>query len=108
MLKLVDTVVPQRRPRRHATASARRTGGREHRKGHHGRSRENGLWGNGHGNYRTKGHYGSATVRGTIWFVQDRPRSTFFKVRRHTVLVRDFKRHRGILLHAGQHYLARR
>ena len=29
------------------------------------------LWGNGKGKFRTDGKYSAATVRGTIWLVQD-------------------------------------
>ena len=65
-----------------------------------------GLWGNGHGNFSTKGKYGSATVRGTIWFTQDLPEGTFFKVERGIVQVEDFTRDRRILLRPGQDYLA--
>jgi sugar lactone lactonase YvrE len=84
--------------------SARLSRASSHRKSGH----SNGLWGNGHGNYVTKGRNGSATVRGTIWFTQDRPNGTFFEAKKHSVLVHDFKTHRTILLHTGQQYLARR
>jgi hypothetical protein len=76
------------------------------RRGHRGRGGGSGLWGNGHGDYTTHGKYGSATVRGTIWFTQDLPTGTYFKVRRGVVVVRDFTRHRKLKLHPGQHYLA--
>jgi subtilisin family serine protease len=76
------------------------------RRGHRGRNGGAGLWGNGHGDYTTHGKYGSATVRGTIWFTQNRPTGTYFKVRRGVVVVRDFTRHRKLKLHPGQHYLA--
>ncbi len=108
VLKLIDTVAQEHRRSRHATVSAHRSGWRRRHKGHHGHSSKNGLWGSGHGNYTTKGRYGSATVRGTIWFTQDRASGTFFEAKKHNVLVRDLRRHRTILLHAGQHYLARR
>jgi hypothetical protein len=66
----------------------------------------NGLWGNGHGSYVTKGHAGSATVRGTVWLTEERCDGTFFEAKRDTVVVHDFTRHRTITLHTGQHYLA--
>ena len=66
----------------------------------------NSLWGNGHGDYMTKGHAGSATVRGTIWLTEERCDGTFFEAKRDTVVVRDFTRHRTVILHMGQHYLA--
>ncbi len=48
-------------------------------------------------------------MRGTIWLVQDRcDGSTFFKVRRGTVWVRDFVLDRLIVLHVGQHYVAKK
>ena len=46
------------------------------------------LWGSGHGNFKTEGNQGSATVRGTIWLVEDRcDGTTFFKTRRGVVSV---------------------
>ncbi len=65
------------------------------------------LWGSGKGNFRTEGNYGSASVRGTIWFTEDRCDGTFFKVRRGVVTVRDFSSGRTISLPAGKSYLAR-
>jgi hypothetical protein len=65
------------------------------------------LWGNGKGKFRTNGKYSSATVRGTIWLVQDRCEGTLTKVRRGTVAVRDFKRRRTVTVKAGHGYLAR-
>jgi CSLREA domain-containing protein len=65
------------------------------------------LWGSGHGNFRTEGNDGSATVRGTIWLVEDRCNgSTFFKTRRGIVSVRDFIKHKTLPLPAGKSYLA--
>ena len=65
------------------------------------------LWGNGKGKFRTSGKYSSATVRGTIWLVQDRCEGTLTKVRRGTVRVRDFKRKKTVTVKAGHSYLAR-
>jgi hypothetical protein len=65
------------------------------------------LWGNGKGKFRTAGKYSSATVRGTIWLVEDRCEGTFTKVRRGTVRVRDVKRKKTITVKAGHSYLAR-
>jgi hypothetical protein len=65
------------------------------------------LWGSGHGNFRTEGSSGSATVRGTIWLTEDRcDGSTFFRVRRGIVSVRDFTKEKTISLPAGNTYLA--
>lgn len=100
VLKLVDELGRQRLgPVEVARASRRRKGRRR-------RGRKNGLWGSGSGNFVSRGRHGSATVRGTIWFAQDRLDGTFFKVRKDTVLVRDFTRRRTIRLRAGQSYLA--
>jgi hypothetical protein len=66
------------------------------------------LWGSGQGNYKTVGSHGSATVRGTIWLVADRcDGSTLFKVRRGTVVVRDFIKQSSVVLGAGQSYIAK-
>ena len=62
----------------------------------------------GHGKFRTTGRYSSATVRGTIYTVADRCDGTLTHVIRDTVLVDDFVRHKTILLHAGQSYLAKK
>lgn len=77
-----------------ATASAAGRGGNNH------------LWGSGKGNFRTEGNNGSATVRGTIWYVADHCESTFFKVNRGVVAVRDFILGRTITLRAGGTYVA--
>jgi hypothetical protein len=66
------------------------------------------LWGSGEGNYKTVGSHGSATVRGTIWLVADRcDGSTLFKVKRGTVVVRDFIKKSSVVLNAGQSYIAK-
>ena len=70
------------------------------------RHHRNGLWGSGRGNYLSKGKHGSATVRGTIWFTEDRTGGTLFKVRKGVVKVKDFTRHRKVTLKKGQRYLA--
>jgi hypothetical protein len=65
------------------------------------------LWGSGHGNFKTEGNQGSATVRGTIWLVEDRCNgTTFFKTRRGVVSVRDFVLHKTLSLPAGKSYVA--
>jgi VCBS repeat protein len=65
------------------------------------------LWGNGKGKFRTNGKYSSATVRGTIWLVQDRCDGTLTKVTRGTVRVRDNQRKKTVTVKAGHSYLAR-
>ena len=65
------------------------------------------LWGSGKGKFRTSGKYSSATVRGTIWLVQDRCEGTLTKVSRGTVQVADFQRNTTVSVKAGHSYLAR-
>jgi hypothetical protein len=65
------------------------------------------LWGNGKGKFRTDGKYSSATVRGTIWLVEDRCDGTLTKVARGVVTVRDIKRKKTVKVRAGHSYLAR-
>jgi hypothetical protein len=48
------------------------------------------LWGDGHGRFRTAGHYSAATVRGTRWLTEDRCDGTLTKVARGVVEVEDF------------------
>jgi hypothetical protein len=65
------------------------------------------LWGSGHGSFKTEGNQGSATVRGTIWLVEDRcDGSTFFKTKRGVVTVNDFFAHKTLSLPAGKTYVA--
>jgi Tol biopolymer transport system component len=65
------------------------------------------IRGNASGRYRTRGRYSAATVRGTIWDTIDRCDGTLTKVRRGTVVVRDFRKRRNITVRAGKSYLAR-
>ncbi len=60
------------------------------------------------GKFRTKGRYSAATVRGTKWTVADRCDGTLTHDITHSVAVTDFVRHRTIILHAGQSYLAKK
>jgi hypothetical protein len=66
------------------------------------------LWGDGSGSFRTRGQYSSATVRGTRWLVQDTCTSTTTRVKRGTVAVKDFVKHKTVLVKAGRSYTARR
>lgn len=66
------------------------------------------LFGSGKGLFRTKGRYGSATVRGTKWSVQDFCDRTVFRVTEGTVAVRDDVRRRSVTVRAGRSYTARR
>jgi hypothetical protein len=64
------------------------------------------LWGNGHGQYETKGRYAAATVRGTYWNTQDRCDGTLIRVRRGVVTVDDLVKHKIVNVTAGHTYLA--
>jgi hypothetical protein len=66
------------------------------------------LWGDGKGRFRTKGQYSSATVRGTRWVVIDRCDGTLTQVKLGSVLVRDIKRRKNVIVGAGKQYLARK
>ena len=64
------------------------------------------LWGHVSGRFRTRGHYGSASVQGTIWLTEERCDGTFFHVVKGTLRIRDFTLHKTIILRAGHSYLA--
>jgi CSLREA domain-containing protein len=72
------------------------------------KKRKRRLWGDGHGRFRTKGSFSSATVRGTKWLVQDTCSTTTTKVKRGRVAVRDFVKGKTVLVKAGKTYVARR
>lgn len=65
------------------------------------------LWGKGQGQFRTKGKYSSAAIRGTQWLTADRCDGTLTSVREGVVAVNDFGLRRTIVVRAGQSYLAR-
>jgi hypothetical protein len=64
------------------------------------------LWGSGSGNFRTRGRYSSATVRGTIWLTEDYCNGTLVRVRQGIVAVRDLVKKRSVLVQAGKSYFA--
>ena len=64
------------------------------------------LWGNGKGNFRTTGRYGSATVRGTVWLTEDYCNGTLIRVREGAVTVRDLVKKRTVVVTAGRSYFA--
>jgi hypothetical protein len=66
------------------------------------------LWGDGHGKFRTKGSFSSATVRGTKWLVQDTCTTTTTTVKRGIVAVKDFVKHKTVLVKKGHKYVARK
>lgn len=65
------------------------------------------LWGSGKGSFQTKGRYSSATVRGTIWYVEDRCDGTLTRVARGVVEVHDFVRNKTVFVKAGGSYFAK-
>jgi hypothetical protein len=58
------------------------------------------------GKFSTRGKYAAATVRGTKWSTADRCDGTLIRDITHSVTVTDLARHKTIILHAGQSYLA--
>jgi hypothetical protein len=60
------------------------------------------------GKFTTRGKYGAATVRGTKWTTADRCDGTLIHDITDSVAVTDFVRHKTIVLHAGQTYLAKK
>jgi hypothetical protein len=65
------------------------------------------LHASAHGKFRTSGRYSAATVRGTRWTIADKCNGTLTRDITDSVAVTDFVRHKTIILHAGQIYLAR-
>jgi hypothetical protein len=65
------------------------------------------LWGDGKGRFTTKGKHSAATVVGTRWLVEDRCTSTLTRVARGKVKVRDFAKHKTVLVKKGHRYIAR-
>jgi hypothetical protein len=67
------------------------------------------LWGRGKGRFRTRGRRSTATVRGTTWLVYDRcDGSTYNKVTKGQLIVRDLVRHKTVRLRKGRRvYIAK-
>jgi hypothetical protein len=65
------------------------------------------LWGNAKGNFRTRGRYATAGVRGTEFEVDDRCDGTLVTVKSGSVVVIDLVTDKRIILNAGESYLAR-
>ena len=59
------------------------------------------LWGKSTGRFRTKGRFASATVRGTEWETADLCQATRVTVTEGSVVVRDFRRRRNVVVRAG-------
>ena len=66
------------------------------------------LWGrDSGGRFRSHGRHSHATVRGTRWLTVDRCDGTLTRVTDGSVVVRDLRRNRNVLVRAGHSYLAR-
>lgn len=59
------------------------------------------LWGDGKGNFQTRGRFAAATVRGTYWQTDDRCDGTWLHVVRGVVDMTDFKSGRTYPVRAG-------
>jgi hypothetical protein len=77
-------------PKRASAAAARRT-----------------LFSNVHGHFRSRGRNSAATVRGTQWTMTDTCAGTLTSVKRGSVVVRDFRLRKNVVVRAGHKYLAR-
>lgn len=65
------------------------------------------LWGDGKGDFRTRGTRATASVRGTRWLVEDRcDKTTRVRVFVGVLSVRDRVRNRRVTLTDGQQYVA--
>lgn len=87
-----------------ASASPRRAGASATKKKQAPRRR---LWSNGKGKFRTTGRYGSATVRGTKFLVEERCAGTFVRVTQGSVNVADLSRRQTVVVRAPRSYLIR-
>ncbi len=64
------------------------------------------LLGDGSGEFRSRGRFGSATVRGTKWGTRDFCNGTLLVVRQGEIEVQDLVRRRTIPLTApGRHFV---
>jgi virginiamycin B lyase len=89
--------------------AARRSRGSSRLASASSRRRVRRLWGSDSGGrFRTHGRHSQATVRGTRWLTEDRCDGTLTRVTNGAVVVRDFARHRNVVVQAGQSYLARK
>jgi hypothetical protein len=70
------------------------------------RKRVRRLFGSGKGDFRTRGHYGAATIRGTSWLVEDLCDRTKITDVHGSVEVRDLVKRKTVHLKTGQSYSA--
>jgi hypothetical protein len=64
------------------------------------------VWGNAKGEFRTKGRFAAATVRGTLWLTTDFCDGTNIRVLRGRIDVFDRVKRKHILVTAGHSYFA--
>ena len=60
------------------------------------------LGGNARGRFRTRGRHSSATVRGTTWGTIDRCDGTLTWITRGSVVVREFRKRRSVVVRSGK------
>ena len=65
------------------------------------------LWGQGKGQFRTRGRYAAATVRGTYWLTRDRCDGTLVKVAQGVIQVNDIPKRTQVTVRAPKSYLAK-
>ena len=70
--------------------------------------RKNKVWGDGKGKFRSTGSNSSASVRGTVWLVENYARATRTYVKKGIVDVRDKRKKKTIRLRRGKSYVAYR
>jgi hypothetical protein len=66
------------------------------------------LFGSGKGRFRTSGRFAAATVRGTVWRIEDRCDGTWTQVLKGSVAVTDLRKHRTTIVKAGHTFLVLR
>jgi hypothetical protein len=91
-LNSCNTKVPQGGAAKQATAA---------------RTARRSLFSNVHGHFRSRGRNSAATVRGTKWTMTDTCAGTLTTVARGSVVVRDFRLRKNVVVKAGHKYLAR-
>jgi hypothetical protein len=72
----------------------------------HSAKKKRRLWGKGKCRCRSKGTYGSASVRGTQWLTEDEDGGTRFTVAEGVITVRDFVLNKTVIVHAPNSYFA--
>jgi DNA-binding beta-propeller fold protein YncE len=65
------------------------------------------LWGSGAGQFRTKGRFAAASIRGTTWLTDDRCDGTLIRVTQGSVSVRDLATNQTVVVRSGHQYFAR-